>query len=118
MTEEFVHEQLLQLRDLIAQERRAARDFDMEALSETARRKEELMEILAEAPPCESLECRELAEEVRAENRRNAFLFWSGLHLVRDTVAFFEKQIPPPAYGASGSLTPGKGGGKLLAGRI
>ncbi|KIH77546.1 hypothetical protein SAMN05660860_00975 [Geoalkalibacter ferrihydriticus] len=112
---------LQRLHELILQERAAARGLDMSALNAVVREKEELIQALHEQGSLDAYaddELAGLAERVREENRRNAYLFWTGLNLVRDTMAFFEKQVPPPGYGAAGLMTQTRPGGRLLSGRI
>ncbi|WP_305043433.1 hypothetical protein [Geoalkalibacter sp.] len=114
-------ERLRHLHELILQEREAARNLDMAALGAVVREKEALIQQLHEERALDAYDDEDLvalAQLVREENRRNAFLFWTGLNLVRDTMAFFEKQAPPPAYRATGSLTQTRPGGRLLSGRI
>ncbi|MDO3378048.1 flagellar protein FlgN [Geoalkalibacter halelectricus] len=112
---------LRRLLELIMQERAAARGLDMRTLEAVASEKQALIELL-QGLDAEALETDEdlsaLARQVREENRRNAYLFWTGLNLVRDTMAFFERQVPPPGYGAAGLMTQSRPGGRLLSGRI
>ncbi len=110
-------EQLEHLLRAIAEEREAAKNLDMPGLTAAARKKEGLFATLHGVATVEP-DCEELLQAIRRENRRNAFLFWTGLNLVRDTVAFFEKQVPPPGYGAAGAFTRSPQGGKLLSGRV
>lgn len=117
MNGEILHAHLERLLDLILAERDAARRLDMDALSRVTAHKEACMQELAAMDELDE-PCRELAEKVRVENRRNAYLFWTGLHLVRDTVAFFHKQATVPAYGASGVLNATRCGASLLSGRV
>lgn len=105
-------EQLLQL---ILRERDCARKLDMAGLNQVAGAKDALVRELASFDG--SVVNSELAVRVREENRRNAYLFWAGLSLVRDTMGFFGRQVPPPAYGALGGMVQGRST-SLLSGRI
>lgn len=107
-------EELLQL---ILRERDCARNLDMSGLNQIATAKDALVRELATFDGS-SLVSSELAEQVREENRRNAYLFWAGLGLVRDTMEFFGRQVPPPAYGAFGGMVQSRSGTSLLSGRI
>lgn len=107
-------EDLLQL---ILRERDCARNLDMAGLNQVATAKDALVRELATLDGS-GLVSSELAERVREENRRNAYLFWAGLGLVRDTMDFFGRQVPPPAYGAFGGMVQGRNGTSLLSGRI
>ncbi len=108
---------LQHLLELILSERERARTLDMKGLEAVSQEKEALLRELGELDGI-GFDNPELARRVREENRRNAYLFWAGLNLVRDTMGFFEKQVPPPEYGAKGSLVHAQQGGKLLTGRI
>jgi hypothetical protein len=107
-------EQLLQL---IQRERECCRSLDMVALAEVSTAKEALVRELALLDHSGFANPR-LAERVREENRRNAYLFWAGLSLVRETMGFFRRQAPPPSYGALGGIVQGRPGANLLSGRI
>lgn len=117
MNSAILQGQLEGLLELILAERDAARRLDVDALSRVTAQKEACIQELATVDELDE-PCRELAEKVRVENRRNAYLFWTGLHLVRDTVAFFHKQAAVPAYGATGVLNPTRCGASLLSGRV
>lgn len=125
-------QKMSRLHDLILQERDAARKLDMTLLTAVTEQKQVAMQDLSgESLPDideidewdeeaieEAMELRELADRIREENRRNAFLFWSGLNLVRDTMEFFRSQAPPPVYDAWGGTNKAAPGGRLLSGRI
>ncbi|MHB1400175.1 MAG: flagellar protein FlgN [Trichloromonadaceae bacterium] len=113
-----VEQKMQQLLELILRERDCTRNLDMEGLSQVATAKDALLRELA-ALDGSGFDNARLAERVREENRRNAYLFWAGLSLVRDTMGFFGRQAPPPAYGALGGMVQGRrGGASLLSGRI
>lgn len=110
-------QKLEELLQLILRERDCARNLDMSSLNQVATAKDALVRELASFDGS-GLVNSGLAERVREENRRNAYLFWAGLGLVRDTMEFFGRQVPPPAYGAFGGMVQGRNGTSLLSGRI
>ena len=117
MDRDTLYARMTRLHELIIQEREAAKDLDVEKLASVAEEKEALVQILGTVEePDEDLQA--LAEAIRNENRRNAYLFWSGLTWVRETMNFFGSQVPVPAYGSQGTNVQSKQGGKLLSGRI
>ncbi len=111
-------EQLQELHGLILRERDCARAVDLDGLQEVTRAKEELvhrLEPVVDGGP----ELRALAEKIKLENRRNAYLFWSSLKFVRESMSFFTRQISRPvAYGAGGRMIESSGSGLVLAGRV
>ncbi len=112
-----VKQQLEQLLELLRQERAAAKALDMPALQQVTAAKEALMALLAPAPEeVEGLE--ELLRTIDQENRRNAFLLWTGLNWVRETMGFFGKAAMPQVYGGSGQSRAIEQGGRLLSGRV
>lgn len=117
--ERSASEKLGRLYDLILQEREAAKGLDMVRLAEVVQQKEVVARDLAAGSiDQEDEEVRELADRIRRENRRNAYLFWSGLNFVRETMDFFGRQAPPAVYDAWGGAVQSPGGGRLLSGRI
>ncbi|MCF6289674.1 MAG: flagellar protein FlgN [Desulfobacterales bacterium] len=111
-------EQLQQLHDLILRERECAKALDLDGLRAVTREKEELVRRLEPAVD-RGPELRALAEKIKLENRRNAYLFWSSLKFVRDSMSFFTRQVSPPAaYGAGGRMIESSGSGLVLAGRV
>lgn len=108
---------LQELLELILRERDCVRALDMDGLQAATGAKEQLVRELSGLDSTGFHNPR-LAEQVREENRRNAYLYWAGLSLVRDTMSFFGRQVPPPAYGAFGGMVQGRQGTNLLSGRI
>lgn len=107
------------LHRLILEEREAATSLDMRRLGAVVEEKEALVRSLGAAEIDEDdEELMELAEAIREDNRRNAYLFWSGLNLVRDTMEFFGRHAPPPVYDAGGIAIQTAPGARLLSGRI
>lgn len=112
-----MREQLQRLLTVIQREREGATALDMEELLAAAREKEELLAALVPADTL-SPEERLLAETVRAENRRNAYLFWATLTWVRESMEFFGRQVSAVSYGAHGRPLCHQHGGKLLSGKV
>lgn len=110
-------QKLQQLLELILRERDCTRSLDMAGLQAASEAKDQLLRELG-GLDSSGFDNSSLAERVREENRRNAYLFWAGLGLVRDTMSFFGRQVPPPAYGALGGLVQSRQGTSLLSGRI
>ena len=112
-------EQLNQLYDLVIRERECARDLRLEELQDVVSAKETLMQELQfteEIPVTEA--DKELADKIRFENRRNAYLLWSALNWIRESMSFFGRKSAPDAYNTSGSVVSSTTGGRLLSGRI
>jgi len=107
------------LLQLLLSERECAKTLDVEGLQSIV---EEKNALLASMPEIEenqmTAELRELAGQIQKENRRNAYLFWSSLNWVRDTMNFYSRQFSTPAYGGSGQRVNGMQGGSLLSGKI
>ncbi len=112
---------LEQLRDVILEERQAARALQVEEMLALTQQKEQLLqELLPLVDAIEALtpEEQEMAETVHSENLRNAYFFWSALKWVRESVNFISEQMVPESYGGSGSMIRGSAAGALLSGRI
>ena len=117
MSGQVLSSQLEKLLALLVRERECAKSLEMESFHAIVLEKEELLSTLqipSELSPEESA----LAEQVRCENRRNAYLYWSSLKWIRETMQFFGKQVAPTSYGASGNVTCGNFGGRLLSGKV
>jgi hypothetical protein len=117
MAELSLREQLQRLLSVILRERECARSLDMEDLLAASREKAALLSALGPADAL-SPEDRALAEAVRAENRRNAYLFWATLTWVRESMEFFGRQVAAVSYGAHGRALSSPHGGKLLSGKV
>ena len=111
------HEYLVRLRDLILLERERAKALDMKGMIEAMRAKEEIVGVLAHIKVIDR-EDRALAAEIRAENRRNAFLFKSTLDWIRETMEFFGQKTVTSTYSAYGNTVASQVSGRLLSGRI
>lgn len=110
-------QKMQQLLELILRERECTRSLDLVGLQAASSAKEQLVRELSGLDSSD-FHNPGLAEQVREENRRNAYLYWAGLSLVRDTMSFFGRQVPPPAYGAFGGMVQSRQGTNLLSGRI
>ncbi len=110
---------LRRLHELILLERECARSLAMDELQRTLEEKGELlaaMDGLGEEDL--DAEGRLLAEAIRHDNRRNAYLYWAGLGWVREMMGFFGRQSAPAGYGAAGIVYQTPQGGRLLSGRV
>ncbi|MDY0212103.1 MAG: hypothetical protein RBR06_03790 [Desulfuromonadaceae bacterium] len=112
-------DQLNELYALVVRERECARDLRLDELEEIVRDKGTLLQqlqgfegISLTAPQ------KELADKIRFENRCNAYLLWSALNWVRESMAFFGRKSAPDSYDTSGTAVNGASGGHLLSGRI
>ncbi len=114
-------EHLKNLRDVIIEERQAARDLAVERLLEFTDKKESLLKQLSPLVDDISFlspEEKALAEEVYSENLRNAYFFWSALQWVRESVEFIADRMHPDAYGETGSMVREGGSGAIFSGRV
>lgn len=112
-----VHEKLQSLYDVILVERECAKALDLEALQQATLLKEELL-VQLDLEDELSKEDRVLAESIRFENRRNAYLLWTALNWIRESMEFFGRKSSPDSYNPTGSLVSNKNGGHLLSGRV
>jgi len=117
MADPQVRQTLERLLELLRDERDAAQRLDMDGLQTVVADKEELLKGLVIAP--EQVDgLQELLKEIDHENRRNAFLLWTGLNWVRDLMGFFGKAAMPQVYGGSGQSRTLHQGGRLLSGKV
>lgn len=112
-----LREQLTRLHEVILRERECAKALSMEGLLAASKEKEALLAALTPAAELDSAD-RQLAATVRNENRRNAYLFWSTLNWVRESMAFFGAKTAPTSYSAAGSMISSQAGGRLLSGKV
>lgn len=119
MNDQDLKNQLEHLLALILRERECAKALRIEELTAVTQEKESLLNALGNLRGS-GPEVRQLAERIRSENRRNAYLLWSALSWVRETMQFFGKQITPSGYGSAGTMvqTYSSTGGRLLSGRV
>ena len=109
--------QLEQLLTLLQEEREHAKSLDMTALQQVVERKDALVGRMNIQP--EDVDgLGDLLRKVDEENRRNAFLLWTGLNWVRDLMSFMGKAEMPQIYGGSGQSRALTQGGRLLSGKV
>ena len=111
------HEKLQALHDVIIEEREFAKALELDALQDATLRKEELLAQL-DLEGVLAPEDRQLADTIRFENRRNAYLLWSALNWIRESMEFFGRKAAPSSYNPTGHLVAKGSGGRLLSGRI
>ncbi len=117
MTGVDLRSQLETLLALLLEEREAAKALDMEGLQKATQAKDALLATLNPQPEeVEGLD--ELLRTIDQENRRNAFLLWTGLNWVRDMMGFFGKAAMPEVYGGGGQSQALSQGGRLLSGKV
>jgi len=105
------------LLELLQQEREMAQILDMSGLQTVVTAKEELLlELQPQPEDVEGLE--DLLLQIDHENRRNAFLLWTGLNWVREMMGFFGKAAMPQVYGDNGQSRSLTEGGRLLSGKV
>jgi hypothetical protein len=110
-------EYLIRLRDVILEEREYAKALDMEGMSRAMAEKEELIQVLAHVQAIDEND-RPIADQIRAENRRNAFLFKSTLGWIRNTMEFFGQKTVTSTYSSNANTIASQVNGRLLSGKI
>jgi flagellar biosynthesis/type III secretory pathway chaperone len=108
---------LLALKDAIIQEREQAINLNLDGMHTAMKVKEELIQVLAHVQNLDEAD-RPIAEQIRHENRRNAFLFKSTLGWIRETMEFFGKRTSSSTYSAKAGTVSSETNGRLLSGRI
>lgn len=117
MTVERVQEKLDALLELLQQERRAAIDLDMQELERVVACKQQLLHGFNPQPEeAEGLD--DLLRQVDRENRRNAYLIWSGLGWIRDMMGFFGRSTAQATYGFRGQPQSHQAEGRLISGKV
>lgn len=111
------HDYLVHLRDLILKERYHAINLEIDKMMETMRQKEEIVKVLAHVKVIDEQD-KPLAEQIRYENRRNAFLFKSTLGWIRGTMEFFGQKSVTSTYGSAAKTVASQVNGRLLSGSI
>ena len=94
-----------------------AKALNMEGLQAVVAAKQDLLAGL-NLQPEDVTGMEELLRQIDHENRRNAFLLWTGLNWVRDLMGFFGKAAMPQIYGGGGKSRTLAQGGRLLSGKV
>lgn len=121
MDRQILTEQLIKLRDVILEERYAAKNLSVDKMIELTAQKEGLLvEIFTIIDAVDKLtpEERNLTETVFAENLRNAYFFLSALSWVRESMGFFGDKMFSESYEENGAKITERFSGALLSGRI
>ncbi len=119
MADSDLKQRLESLLQVILQERKQAKELDMDSLQQSALEKQQLLQSIGSGLDEQSdPELQQLARRVREENRRNAYLFWLTLGWVREQMTFFGQRSAPTSYGAGAAQISQQRGGRLLSGRI
>ncbi len=111
------HDYLIRLRDLIFEERECAKALDMKGMIAAMNSKEQIIKVLAHVKVIDEQD-KPIASQIRAENRRNAFLFKSTLGWIRQTMEFFGQKTATTTYSASAYTVASQVNGRLLSGKI
>ncbi len=117
MTVEQVQDKLTDLLDLLKQERKAAIELNMQELERVVSCKQQLLTGF-DPQPGEAEGLEDLLREVDSENRRNAYLVWSGLGWVREMMNFFGRSTAQSTYGLKGQTQTHQAEGRLLSGKV
>ncbi len=108
---------LEELLELLVEEREMAKALNMAGLQKVVAAKEALLSQLNPQPE-EAAGFEDLLTQIDQENRRNAFLLWTGLNWVRDMMGFMGKAAMPQVYGGGGQSRALTEGGRLLSGKV
>ena len=117
MNRETVRDVLIQLRETIRDEREHAKALDIAAMMVDVKRKEALLRTLNAVETLHP-DDRQVALEIRQENRKNAYLFRATLNWIQDTMEFFGRKTVPVTYSQRGLSQNTTINGRLLSGRI
>lgn len=110
-------ENLMALKQAIIQERQQAISLNLDGFYAAIQEKENILTVLAKVKTLDEADKR-LADEIRHENRRNAFLFRSTLGWIRETMEFFGKKTSQSTYSANAGAVNTEVNGRLLSGRV
>ncbi|OQX20598.1 MAG: hypothetical protein BWK76_00855 [Desulfobulbaceae bacterium A2] len=117
MDRDKVRELLLRLREVILSEREHAKKLELDKMAEDTALKEAMLQTLSTVSVMDPVN-RPIADEVRRENRRNAFLFKATLKWIQETMEFFGRRTVPATYGHAGCIMAAPINGRLLSGKI
>ena len=117
MTVRTTRDYLLALKGAILKERREAINLNLEGMYSAMKEKEEIIRFLAHIDLIDE-EDKPIAEQIRMENRRNAYLFKTTLGWIRETMEFFGKKTSTATYSAAAGTVRSEVNGRLLSGKI
>ncbi len=117
MQAKTTREHLIALKEAILNERHHAINLNMKGMNEAIERKEELINILSHIRELHGAD-KDIAAEIKHENRRNAYLFKTTLGWIRDTMEFFGKTTSTSTYSAKAYSVGAQINGRLLSGRV
>ena len=117
MSARTTREHLLALKEAIIQERQQAITLNLDGFYTAMQEKENILTVLANVKTLDEAD-KHLADEIRHENRRNAFLFKSTLGWIRETMEFFGKKTSQSTYSANASAVNAEVNGRLLSGKV
>ncbi len=110
-------DQLNKLHSVILKERECAKALAIEDMLAASQEKQELIHVMSSLSDLNKSD-QEFAEIIRTENRRNAYLFWSALKWIRESMEFFGKQVSSASYNPNGNIVHNNSGGGLLSGKV
>jgi hypothetical protein len=102
---------------LLLQEREWAKALAVDKMLAVSKEKQDLMQTLGSMETADR-EDISLAEAIRAENKKNAYIFWSALTWIRESMNFLGKQATFNIYNAGGNAINGTHNGGLLSGKV
>lgn len=117
MNTRTTHEYLVRLRDAIIEERECAKRLDMEGLKAAVNEKDQLIQVLVHVKKIDDVD-KPIADQIRDENRRNAYLFKSTLGWIRETMEFFGRRTVTSTYSSAGNEIASQVNGRLLSGKV
>ncbi len=112
-------DQFKKLYELIVKERNEAKALNIDEMLALNQEKEELinhLEVLSSENMDE--ECLNIVDQIRKENRRNAYFYLNALQWLRQSINFFGDKLYFCSYEKDGNMTNRQFSGNLLSGRI
>jgi hypothetical protein len=117
MAAETTKEKLQKLHALLLQEREWAKALAVDRMIAVSKEKQDLIQTL-DSTDTMNPEDLSLAEAIRVENKKNAYIFWSALTWIRESMDFLGKQASANIYNAGGGTSNGLINGGLLSGKV
>ena len=117
MVAQTTKERLHKLHALLLQEREWAKALAVDKMIAVSKEKQDLMQTLGSMKTMDP-EDLSLAATIQAENKKNAFIFWSALTWIRESMDYLGKQASARIYNAGGDTINGAINGGLLSGKV